>query len=122
MDALLLKFVTGALGLISAIFWWAWNRSVKRGDDVEARLMALERNSITREELQQTIREAAADRRSMHEDNQGEIKDMRARIEEFEGRRSKTEHAILDAVNQIALKVAVNQAMTERHAMSERRT
>jgi len=121
MDEILLRITMGAVGLISAIGWWTWNRSVKRRDDMEARLMALERNSVSREELQQTFREATAERRAMHEDNQEEVKDIRTevkdvrvRIEEFEARRSKTEHAILDAVNQIALKVAVNQAMSER--------
>ena len=106
----------GAVGLISAIGWWTWNRSVKRRDDMEARLMVLERNSITRTELQQTVRDAAAEQRRMHADNQEESKEMRARIEEFEQRRSKTEHAILDVVNQIAVKVAVNQAINERRS------
>jgi len=114
MDDVLLKILYGIVAFLGSLFWWAVNRGVHQRDLQEARIMALEKNSITREELQATIREAASDRRSMHEDNQEEIKDMRARIEEFEARRSKTEHAILDAVNQIALKVAVNQAMNER--------
>jgi hypothetical protein len=119
MDDVLLKILYGVVAFLGAIFWWAVNRDVQDRDLIKARVMELEKNSITREELQATIREAASDRRSMHEDNQEEIKDMRARIEEFEARRSKTEHAILDAVNQIALKVAVNQAMNERRPVRE---
>jgi len=114
MDDVLLKITAGLLALLYAIGWWVWNRSVSRRDELEARVMFLEKNSVTREELQQTIRDASADRKEMHEDNKEMIKDVREKLDVMEARRSRTEHAILDSVNAIALKVAASEALARR--------
>lgn len=114
MDDVLLKITLSLVGVLYAIFWWGWDRSVKRRDELEARVMFLEKNSVTREELQQTIRDAAADRKAMHEDNKEMLRDVREKLDTMETRRSRTEHAILDSVNQIALKVAASEALSRR--------
>lgn len=114
MDDVLQKITAGLLALLYAMGWWIWNRSVNRRDAMEARIMFLEKNSVTREELQQTIRDAAADRKAMHEDNKEMLKDVREKLDTMESRRSRTEHAILDSVNQIALKVAASEALSRR--------
>ena len=98
MNDLVEKLVTGAIGM--ALLLYTWLRFQNRHDDLEKRVLSIEQNLMTREEL-----------REMHEENKAQNKELREQMATNEAKRSRTEHEILDVVNQLRLKSAASEAV-----------
>lgn len=77
-------------------------------------MLVIEQTRMTREEFLRELAEWTHDRRSMHAENQTCLREIREQIDENEKRRSHTEHAILDVVNQLKIKQAVSDAVGNR--------
>jgi len=102
------RVLTGVLTL--ALLGWIWTRSTKRADELETRMVAVEKAcaqyGMLQAELMRALEAGAQSRKEMHEENVRNWRELREDIGENEKRRSKTEHDILDKVNQITLKAA----------------
>jgi hypothetical protein len=66
--------VLGLLGALMALLAWLGRRQMRRIDD-------LERNSVTREELSQTLTQMREDRLQMHRENREELRYIRERVD-----------------------------------------
>ena len=116
MNDLLEKILSGVLTLL--LFGWIWSRFQRSHDDLEKshgdlekRVLVIEQDRMTRAEFLAGLAASAQDRRQMHEENQASVKELREQILANEARRSKTEHEILDVVNQLRLKSAATEAV-----------
>lgn len=113
------KILSGALTLI--LFGWIWARSTTRSDELEKRVLAIEKDGMTRDEFVREMAVWTQDRRAMHEENQSCLREIRDQMGENEKRRSHTEHAILDVVNQLRVKQAATEAVENyRNTRSDR--
>jgi hypothetical protein len=120
MNELLWKFLAGTAAIALAVIAWAWNRNQGDVDDLKKRMLLIEQNHITREEVERLFFESAKSRSEMHQENQKWQSEMRDKIDANEEKRSKTEHAILDVVNELKLKLAVTEAVaTDRRRNKE---
>jgi cell division protein FtsB len=62
------------LGVVMALLAWIGKRQIRRIDD-------LERQSVTREELSQTLKQMREDRLQMHRENREELRYIRDRVD-----------------------------------------
>jgi hypothetical protein len=109
MNDLLEKILSGVLTI--ALFTWIWMRSTAQSDKLEKRVAEIEKNGMTREEFLRGLNDWSQGRREMHAENQACLREIRDDIKENEKRRSHTEHAILDVVNELRLKNAATEAV-----------
>jgi len=109
MNDIVEKIVTGALTL--ALLGWTWLRFQNRHDKLEERVLVIEQDRLTRAEFIAGLAASAQERRTMHDENQASNKELRDMIAANEAKRSKTEHEILDVVNQLRLKSAAAEAV-----------
>lgn len=68
------SIVLGLLGAIMALLTWWGKRQTSRIDD-------LERTSVTRDELSETLTQMREDRWRMHEQNASELRYIRERVD-----------------------------------------
>lgn len=111
MNDLLEKILSGAIGLTLLLLGWIWIRSTNRADDLEKRMLVIEKNHMSRDEVLRLFSESAQSRKEMHVENQGWQDEIRKKIDDNEAKRSHTEHAILDIVNELKLKNAATEAV-----------
>jgi hypothetical protein len=111
MNELWEKILSGAIGLVFVLGGWIWTRFQNRADKLEDRVLAIEQSRMTREEFLRGLADWTSDRRTMHEENQVQFREIREDMAKNEKRRSDTEHAILDVVNKLALKQAATEAV-----------
>lgn len=64
----------GLIGAILALLTWLGKRQIRRIDD-------LERGSVTREELANTLTQMREDRLQMHRENREELRYIRERVD-----------------------------------------
>lgn len=66
--------ILGLLGAMMALLTWLGRRQITRIDD-------LERESVTREELSNTLTQMREDRLQMHRENREELRYIRERVD-----------------------------------------
>jgi hypothetical protein len=102
------RVLTGVVTL--ALLSWIWARSTKRTDELETRVVAVEKACaqyvMLHAEVMRMFEAGAQARKEMHEENLRNWRELREDIGDNEKRRSKTEHDILDKVNTITTKAA----------------
>lgn len=74
------SIVVGLLGAIMALLTWWGRREIKRID-------TLERESVTREELAETLKQMRDDRLQMHGENRDELRYIRERVDAIADRQ-----------------------------------
>lgn len=118
MNEILERILSGALTI--ALFGWIWARFQTRHDKLEERVQLIERTGLSREEFVREMTGLAEKREQMHEENQSSMREIREELKDNEKRRSHTEHAILDVVNEIKIKNAASEAVEKYRTRNDR--
>lgn len=97
--------VASAIGTAFAvILWWLWNQMVARLVTFGSRLDTLERTAVTREELDKKFAEQKEERKAMHLENKGDIREARDYLQRIEKKLDDAEPGVIASELQRAQK------------------